>query len=493
MSRKLVVKFFLLLLASLSFAGAGYISSAQAQVVDLQKMTKVPRHSQMSQKDFEAQTILFTEVPQGDKYLEYSIRLPQGWQKLGENDEVSVIDPVKQNQSEDSSGNPHDILSLRQEKIESDRMKVDETKGGAAKAKKQKEVEEYSTLQGMTHREGLKLRSQIFNTSLLGPVAKYVGPSNLLERSRVEIMAMQLKQGITTRNWFLSYILGRHYTLMGMEQINETRVDAEYVLLEKGVSYVVRTSAISNGPRMVLVSYIVPEASWEKERDLQEMAIDSFQFLAPEALVIDDKDVYGFLDLVKFTYPTTWKLVAPNVYNIETMSAKLLYSTDSKSLDGEIDINLISTEMDTTLIKEVEYVRNNLAERGFVIGKDLEVAGEYSFDKSITFNRVEAYTVKNEERSYIDYEFWLGIMVEDRYYYIVTMLTPGRKADFYTWARNTETFAMVIQSMMPQAPGETLDAAFIKKQEAARKRRDETTDAIETEAGSDDDTVDEEM
>lgn len=56
-------------------------------------------------------------------------------------------------------------------------------------------------------------------------------------------------------------------------------------------------------------------------------------------------------------------------------------------------------------------------------------------------------------------------MVEDRYYYIVTMLTPGRKADFYTWALNTETFGSVIQSLMPQVAGETLDDNFKKRVE----------------------------
>lgn len=471
MNYKTLAKFFLLLLALLSFTGAGYLSSAQAQVVDLQKMNKVPRYSQMSKSEFEASTILYTEVPQGDKYLEYSLRLPQGWQKLGDEGVVDIVDTSAQKALDDAAEptNPHDILSLRQEKIEFDRMKVDESKGKGGGIKAQKGVDEYSVLQGMTFKEGKKIKALALNSGLIGPVAKYVGPTNLLARSRVDILAMQLSQGLTVRNWFLSYVLSRHFTLMGMEQISETRVDAEYVFLEKGISYYVRAAAISNGSRVVLVSYVVPEPMWEKERDFQEMSIDSFRFIDPEPNVSVDKDVYGFLDLVKFSYPTAWRLVAPNVYNIETMSAKLIYSTDSKSLDGEIDINLISTEMDTTLIKEVEYVRKNLSDRGFEIGKSLEIVGKYSFDKSITFKRIEAYEIKSEEKAYIDYEFWLGIMVEDRYYYIVTMLTPGRKADFYTWARNTETFGMVVQSLMPQVAGETLDTAFIKKQEDAKR------------------------
>lgn len=128
-----------------------------------------------------------------------------------------------------------------------------------------------------------------------------------------------------------------------------------------------------------------------------------------------------------------------------------------------MDISVISTELDTNLMKEVETIRKDIKKRGFITGAALDTNATYHFNDKITFSRVEAYEVAGNKKSYIDYEFWLGIMVEDRYYYIVTMITPGRKADFYKWARNTEAFSMVIQSMMPQVAGETLDATFLKK------------------------------
>ena len=299
--------------------------------------------------------------------------------------------------------------------------------------------------------------------ALLGPIARYTGPANILAPSRLEIFAMQMKHDITTRNWFLNFILSHNYTLTGMQHVSDNRVDAEYVLIEKGITYVVRTAAISNGSRMILISYYVPEQFWEKEKGFQQQTIDSFKFLNPEKTKIDDKRTHGFLDLVKFTYPVAWKLIAPNIYSMDNMTAKLLYSIDEKTLDGEIDISLISTELDTTLMKEVEYLRQDLKKRGFNTGKALDTMGTYTFSDKITFSRVEAYEVSGSKKDYIDYEYWLAIMVEDRYYYIVTMLTPGRGADFYKWARNTETFSAVIQSLMPQKAGETLDANFMNK------------------------------
>lgn len=458
-------------------AGLAFATPAAAQLVELDKMNKVPRYSTLTPQEFEEKSGLFTEIPQGDAFLEYEIRLPKGWVKLGDDGQAIVSDNQKQEDQEEvtpSADDPYGLLSLRDEQLESGKkVEINEDDEGDSRRfrkRVEKESKNYSAESLRTKKLDKERKANILNSTLLGPVAKYSGPASAYVTSRLEVYAMQLSQGMTTKNWFLNYILGRNYTLMGMEQVSNNRVDAEYVLLEKGVSYVVRTAAISNGDRMVLISYYVPEKKWEEEKALQEDSLDSFRFLNPEKDRTDDRQIYGFLDFVKFSYPGTWRLIAPNVDSTENMTVKLIYTVDSETLDGEIDVSIISTELDTTLMKEVDFLREDLADRGFEIGESLPVSDAYTFDRSITFNRVESYTVESEEKSYIDYEYWLGIMVEDRYYYFVTMITPGRKADFYTWARNTEAFSMIVQSMMPQAAGEALDVSFIKDEEERRER-----------------------
>ncbi len=440
-------------------AGAWPVTSALSQAIDLDKINIIPRYSKMTAQEYEAKSVLYEDVPQGDRHLQYEIRLPQGWQKLGLGEEAHSPPPRK---AASPSKDKFDISNLRDEKIAEDASGQSNNEDENSDVMADVDGDSSMTSRRMQNDRSLII-PQKSDVRLLGPIARYVGPANLLALSRVEISAMQINHDITTRNWFLNHILGRNYTLTGMEQVAENRVEAEYVLLEKGISYVVRTAAISNGNRMVLISYFVPEKFWDKEKELQEMVINSFQFINPEKTVLDDKRTHGFLDLVKFSYPTSWKLIAPNVYSIDNMTAKLLYSADAATLHGEIDINLISTELDTNLMKEVEYIRADLSKRGLGIGGALDTNATYKFDDRITFNRVEAYSVAGEKKEFVDYEFWLAIMVEDRYYYIVTMLTPGRKSDFYTWARNTETFAYVIQSLKPQTAGETLDEAFIKR------------------------------
>lgn len=457
------VKKFVFFAAFIMMAGLFPIEDASSQAIDLNKINKIPRYSTMSQADFEAKTKEFTEVPQGDVYLEYKIRLRDGWQQLDLSEEERQAVAEKEGAVAKPS-DPYDISNLRDQKISDDKNNVIRNDSGEEVEDEPLDIgEEGSMVSERFSKARDMIRPKESDIRLLGSVARYVGPANLLAPARLEISAMQLNHDITTRNWFLNYILSRNYTLTGMEQIGDNRVDAEYVLIEQGISYVVRTAAISNGRRMVLISYYVPEKFWEKEKEFQEMSINSFTFLKPEKTVIDDKKTHGFLDLVKFVYPNAWRLIAPNVNSIDNMNAKLLYSSDAMTLQGEIDINLISTELDTNLMKEVEYIRQDLKKRGLGIGEALDTNATYKFSDKITFSRVEAYTVEGEKRDYIDYEFWLAIMVEDRYYYIITMLTPGRNTDFYTWARNTETFGTVIQSMMPQTAGETLDANFLKK------------------------------
>lgn len=448
---------YVVLAAVLMFGGT---SDVFAQAIDLNKINKIPHYSKMTQEEFEAKTQVFTEIPDGEKRLEYTIRLPVGWQKLGlteEERDIQIEKPIVKPTADD----PYGINNLRDQELLDQKNNIERS---------DEEDSEVADIEddGMMISKHTLSRRDIYipdksDIGLMGPVAKYTGTANLVALSRLEIYATKLSHDITTRNWFLNYIISNNYTLTGMEQINDQRVDAEYVLNQKGISYVVRTAAISNGSRMVLVSYYVPEKFWDKEKELQEMSVTSFKFLNPEKVTIDDRRTHGFLDLVKFSYPAKWRLIAPNVYTIDTMGAKLLSSADSKILDGEIDINLISTELDTNLMKEVEVIRKDLKKRGFTTGVALDTNATYKFNDKITFNRVEAYEISGSKKTYIDYEFWLAIMVEDRYYYIVTMLTPGRKADFYKWARNTETFAMIIQSMMPQVAGETLDATFLSK------------------------------
>lgn len=284
---------------------------------------------------------------------------------------------------------------------------------------------------------------------LLGEVAQYYGPAALDARSYFVIQAAELDYAITAKNWFMNYILSRGYTLQGMKVHSDKRIEALYVFLDKDQTYVVRTVGEVNGSRMILAMYFVPESRWQEEKVLQANALASFEFLNPEVVKIEDTRTYAFLDLLRFDYPASWRLLAPSIYSIEAMDAKIVSSQEDSVLDGEVDVHVVSTELDTTLAEEVKSVQKSLEDKGLVIGKLVDQPSDYKIREHIYFSRIEVYQANDKNKELLDYEYWIGVLMEDRYFYIVTMLTPSRNTDFYLWARNSEAFKTVIQTLRP--------------------------------------------
>lgn len=360
------------------FAFCVFPSPVLAQFYEAGKIKPVPEY-EIPKEELLSTTDEFSDVPFGDKFLAYKVRLPKGWTKR-QSDVTTNADISKK---------------------------------------------------------------------LLGEIARYYGPNAPDARSYFVIQAAELDYEITAKNWFMNYILSRGYTLQGMTTVSDKRIEALYVLLDKDQSYVVRTVGEVNGSRMILSMYFVPEARWQAEKVLQAQAMKSFQFDSPEKVRVEQTRTYAFLDLLRFDYPASWRLLAPNIYSIEAMDAKIVNASDDSILNGEVDVHVVSTELDTTLAEEVKNVQKSLETKGLVIGKLIEQPQDYKIHDHVYFSRIEVYMANDPNKELVDYEYWIGVLMEDRYFYIVTMLTPARNTEFYVWARNTEAFKMLVQSLRP--------------------------------------------
>lgn len=372
-------------------AGVFTVLPAQAQGIETLKSKKIPRFDTLSEEQFLKDTVEYREKPYNDAYLDYMIRLPRDWKKGAEEWE-SIKNPKETGTKE----------------------------------------------------------TQLLSRRVLGKITKYYGSPRLDATSYLEINALELDYEITTKNWMLHHIYNRGFTLEGLEEINERRVEVLYVLVQDHIPYVVRTVAEINGLRMVLVSYYVPEQYWEEEKAMQEKVVGSFKFTDPEKVRIELTRTYPFLDLLRFDYPASWKLIAPNIYSMDGMDVRLINAFDTVTMNGQIDVHIFSTELDTTLAQEVGFLRDELSESGLNIGKLLEIPDSYKIQSHMTFSRVEVYDAEfDKSKNLFPQEYWLALMAEDRFYYIVTMLTPSRSSDFYIWARNSEAFQMVVETMRP--------------------------------------------
>ena len=356
-----------------------------AQNIDASKIKKIPHFNGLSDAQFTTQTDLYKDQPESDHFLSYTVRLPKGWRR--------------------ATGE-----------------KLTASVSGGSKS--------------LTH-------------LVLGKVGSYF--SNGVDQfpSHFDIQAMSLDYNISTRNWFLNYIVSNGYTLEGMQQIDDTRVEALYVLVENDTSYVVRAIAQINGSRMVLASYSLPDERWQQERAFQEKCLNSFAFTNPEPVRIEKTLSYTFLDLLKFDYPSSWRLDADDASSTDEMDARLINSKDNENLNGEINLRVISTDTEATLASEVQKIRQDLHLRGIEVGGLIEAPDDFKFPEHVYFHRVEVYDAHSKAGDFAKQEFWLAIMVEDRYYYIVDLLTPSRNANFVVWARNVEALQTVVANIKP--------------------------------------------
>ena len=78
---------------------------------------------------------------------------------------------------------------------------------------------------------------------------------------------------------------------------------------------------------------------------------------------------------------------------------------------------------------------------GFI--EDLD--GEYH--KGTTYGSMQAYQLTPTRANMIKYELWVSISENDEYIFLNTLITPAREEEFYPWARNGETFRLIIKSM----------------------------------------------
>ncbi len=385
---------FILFAMLLFFTGAAQAAES-SPVQSFLDAPKLNRQVMMSREDFEAKTVPMQETPLGNKYLAFKIRLPKGWARLD----------------------------------------VPQGKGGQRELSK----------------------------GILGDISQYLGPSVLDVRSSFRLRANELPFDISARDWFLNYMMVNNYNLQGLDLSSEKRAQAQYVKLEGGHQYVVRATAQINGQRVILAEYIVPIEAWEAEKDMAKMAMASFVLKNEDPGTVELMNDYSFVDIAKFEFQNSWFLNAPPISSIERMGASIInlkggnsrksnfrdQNNDMLLMDGRVDLSIVTKSKDTTLKEEVQDLKDQMRQRGLVLGDYIETAEGWKHHKAITFSKIEAYKINNERNKLADYEQWIGVFETPRRYYFVRLLTLGRHDNFLIWARNMKTYKTVIETLAP--------------------------------------------
>ncbi|MEZ5813651.1 MAG: hypothetical protein R3E13_02855 [Alphaproteobacteria bacterium] len=294
---------------------------------------------------------------------------------------------------------------------------------------------------------------------ILGELGKFYGPpSSVSARSRLVIEAEGLQYYMTAYQWLVQYLLANGYNLQGMKVYDDKNAEALYVLIEDDVSYAVRAVARLNGSRVVFAQHFIPVERWHDEKVVQSLMLNSFHLKNEVDGYVEEMEEYQFLDFAEFKYPKSWTLETGSIRTIDRMGVELLsteivhrkHGKPTTRLDGQINVNMVSVFVSDTLEDEIERFREDLAKKNLNLGDFLEYREEFLFGDKFDFVDTQVFKATASSGKLIDHELWLTVMAKGEYYYFVSLFTPSRDEDYFTWARNTETYKLIVSTIEPK-------------------------------------------
>ncbi len=277
-------------------------------------------------------------------------------------------------------------------------------------------------------------------------------------RSRIEIKALNIDGNLTAEQWYLKYILEGGYTTLGFKTHSDTKIESLMIVMEQDYSFYVRTLAIINGTKVIMVNYYVPATLIDKQKVMQAQVLESFKLKNLKSRVISEMASYRFLDVAEIHYPKTWKVFAKKLNNVDRMDVSLVNVKEvpgafgrpvSSSTEGKVDVKLVSSAVKNSLVEEVTLYKKEIEESGMLVGEKIPFEDEIKYNESIDFGITEVYKGIDSTSNLNDFELWFTVMVSGNYYYFMLLLTPSRNDSFATWAENTQNYKIMVSKFTP--------------------------------------------
>ncbi len=366
--------------------GAGGASHAQEFMIDFK--APMPKIELMPQEEFEKKTALHDVKVAGDEALSYTFRLPKDWKKPNE-------DP--------------------------------------------------------------SLQTYSLSNKILNELTRFYGPPVLDTRSYFSVQALNLEFKLAAKDWLLKHLLENGYSIQGLAGYGDDRAEALYVYINNDISYVVRIAAQINGRRIVLAQYYMPTDNWDNEKQMQAQVISTFALTHPVKEAVEEMQIYHFLDISEFRYPVSWEFKSAPLKSADRMSFQLLkvasekvrYKTKYKTLDGKLQVDIVSYFATESLEKEKKSFMEGLSKIGLIIGDPIETHDDTKFQTGVKPAKTEVFKAMDSDDKLLSYEFWTTVLEAGDYYYFVSLITPSRDADFGVWLRNVQTYKLVIEEFKP--------------------------------------------
>ena len=345
----------------------------------------MPEIPVMPEEEFKKKSTLYKETPFNDEYLAYSVRLPRKWSK----------------------------------------------------------------------HENASLSNFSLSNKVLGEVDRFYGPVRMGDRSYFSIQAIELEYKLTAEQWLILYMLENGFTLEGVRTIDDGRVEVIYVLIDRDVTFVASAVAQVSGNRVVFSQYVVPVEYWQEEASAAQRVIESFALETIDENFVEDMSPYQFLDVAEVKYPDSWELQARPLRSADRMSISLLNVARKNEfskiriLKGKMEVHLATEYIVEDIDHDIENFIREMSVGQLVIQDELEEYEDFTVDENMDVIQIKTYEALDSSQSNSAYEYWLAVLYSGEYYYFLSLLTPSRDADYFNWARNTQTFRVLVESTRP--------------------------------------------
>ena len=123
-----------------------------------------------------------------------------------------------------------------------------------------------------------------------------------------------------------------------------------------------------------------------------------------------------------------------------------------RRLNGRIQVEALSYDIVKSVAQEADRLREDLRQSsGLIVGDKIETLSGLKFDKAVKPVDVEVYHATDGQNKILKYEYWVTTIEIGDYFYFVTLVTPARDEEYFIWARNSETYKLILQLIKPVA------------------------------------------
>lgn len=285
--------------------------------------------------------------------------------------------------------------------------------------------------------------------ALLGDIARYESPMIGTQQLRVRIQATKLDTEIAAPDWLENYMLANSFTIQGgVIAENMHSAHSAYISIVDGTTYYNYIAARMSGSYILTARFESPINLKNYVAYVGPKIIDSFRILYPKEDPVETQRVFTLVDAMKFNYPDSWIITSNQVHDMSRMSVDLQCKNMNGDVEGYVRFMAIRRSPDMTIMKAIaeqkKYINDVL---GLKVVKLLSSNKTLAYTRFI-FNRMESYeVVSTKSRNTRPQEIQFAMLGDKEFYIFGIMFTQEKDSNLLKWARNTQSFRLMLQSI----------------------------------------------